>query len=153
MTLWTFTAAVDEARTICLTMLNHTEDPDLKRLIERSIKDIKEPTGEQVRELLKNEGVPLPPGAPDTAKADPKDVPAGARLPDSEIAQIVLGKLEALLMIIASGMVQALRNDVGIMLYQFQAQYLGEGYALRTLMKQRGWLKIPPFHYGSKASP
>lgn len=61
-------------------MLNHTQDPDLKRLIERSIKDIKEPTGQQVRELLTNEGVPMPQTARNKAKANPTDVPPGDRL-------------------------------------------------------------------------
>jgi hypothetical protein len=150
MALWTFLAAVEEARAICLTMLNHTEDPDLKRLIERSIKDIKEPTGQQVRELLANEGVPMPQSPQNKAKADPTDVPPGARLLDEEISQIVLGKLEALLMIVSGGLVQSLREDIGALFFKFQVQFLGEGYALRSLMKQRGWLKVPPYHYGSK---
>lgn len=152
MTLWAFLAAVEEAQVICLTMLNHTQDPELKRLIERSIKDIKKPTGEQVRELLRNEGVQMPTGPTGKPKGDPADVPPGARLLDEEIAQLVLAKLEALLLIISSGMVQALRTDVATMLFRFQVQYLGEGYALRGIMLERGWLKIPPFHYGSKAS-
>lgn len=134
MTLWTLLTAIEEAKAICLALLNHTADPDLKRLIERAIKDIKEPTGRQVQELLTNEGVPMPPAAHAKAKANPDDVFPGAKLPDEEIAQLVLGKSEAVLVIIATGLVQVLREDVGAMLLRFQMQYLGEGYALKNVM-------------------
>ncbi|HWI53997.1 MAG TPA: DUF3231 family protein [Symbiobacteriaceae bacterium] len=149
MNLWTFLAAIQESRAFCLTALNHTEDPELKRIMERAVKDIEEPAAQQITELLKNEGVPLPQTTQDKTKANPADVPPGAKMLDEEIALYVLGKLEGLLLICSSGLMQSLRNDVSAMFYNLQARLLGEGYLLKNTMQERGWLKIPPFHYPS----
>jgi hypothetical protein len=37
-------------------------------------------------------------------------------------------------------------NDVGIMFAGFQAEMLKYGASLKTLMRKRGWIKIPPYY-------
>lgn len=149
MSLWTLLAATQESRSFCLLALNHVTDTELKRIIERAVKDIEEPIAKQISDLLKNEGVQLPSATQDKSKAAPSDIPPGARLTDEEVALFVLGKLEGLLMITGSGLMQSLRKDVSSLFYRIQGQLLGEGYLLKNTMTERGWLKVPPYHYPS----
>jgi hypothetical protein len=152
MAVWTLMAAAQEGRTLCLTILNHTVDTDLTPLIKRTISDVQEPMIKQLSEVLKDAGIPLPPIIEDPPRSSAEDVPAGAKLREEQIAQILMGKIEAFLFMIQSGLSQALRTDIGTMFVKFQAMVLAEGAQARTVMQDRGWLKVPPLHSHGRLS-
>ncbi|RNB91623.1 hypothetical protein EDM56_02355 [Brevibacillus fluminis] len=44
----------------------------------------------------------------------------------------------------ATSAAQAVRNDVGLMWTEFQAEQVTFGATLKNVMRKRGWLTIPP---------
>lgn len=73
----------------------------------------------------------------------------GVKLTDDEIANALSVKVVANYMMCATGAVQSVRNDVGLMFTKFQAEKLKFGASLKTLMRKRGWIKIPPYYVPS----
>jgi hypothetical protein len=65
---------------------------------------------------------------------------------EEEIANALSFKMVANYMMCASGAVQSVRNDVGMMFVKFQAEKLKFGSSLKTLMRKRGWIKVPQYY-------
>lgn len=147
--IWTYYVAVKESRTIGLMMLNHTNDTELKETLEHFIDELLEPQLKQVTDFLRNEGVDMPHGTGDKPKANEKEIPPGAKMTDNEIANMLVVKLNGLLLFCFMGLFSALRDDISGMLYNFQGHVLLQSYTLKKLMQKRGWLLVPPFYYGS----
>ncbi len=70
------------------TMLNHTGDKDLHKLLVEVIDQGKQ-EHDQLESLLKENNVGLPPSPPERPKANLEDIPVGARLQDPEISASV----------------------------------------------------------------
>lgn len=151
--LWALYVATAESRAFCLLMLNHTSDPDLKDTIEHFIADFEEPTVQRLSDVIKNEGIPIPPITADKSKANERDVPPGAKMTDSEIANLLVIKLEGMLMLAHTGVTQSLRDDFGAMFLSIYNHAVAQGFTLKKTMRKRGWLKIPPPYIVGKESP
>jgi hypothetical protein len=67
-------------------------------------------------------------------KSSLHQLPLGVKLTDNEIANAPSIKVVANYMMCATGAVQSVRNDVGIMFVKFQAEKLKFGASLKTLM-------------------
>ncbi|MDQ0242759.1 hypothetical protein J2S09_000295 [Bacillus fengqiuensis] len=52
-----------------------------------------------------------------------------------------------LMTLCGKGQADAVRNDVAIMWLKFYINIVTFGTTLKTLMKKRGWLKVPPYYY------
>jgi hypothetical protein len=150
-TLWAVYEASAETRSICLVLLNHTENEDLRELIEHFIADVLEPQIKQVKQQMLNEGVVLPNVTPDSPKADPMEIPAGARFKDEQIANMLVIKIQGLLLFIHEGLTRSLRDDLGAQYAVFQGHLLAQGATLKALLTQRGWLRIPPAFPGKSS--
>lgn len=153
MTLWTYAVALDEGRSICLLLLNHTDDPELKRAMEHYITAIEIPQSDRINQFLRNEGIMLPPITADKPKADHHLVPPGAKLTDNEVANMFVTKVIGGVTILGQGLIQALRHDVGQMLLSFYLELLKEGFTLKETMRRRGWLKVPPIYSPGNPTP
>src|SRR5699024_5033090 len=70
------------------TLTNHSGDEDLKKLLYEAIQDAKAES-EKIEELLKANGVALPPTPPERPLSNVEDIPAGARFADQEIAAML----------------------------------------------------------------
>ncbi|HYG59021.1 MAG TPA: DUF3231 family protein [Symbiobacteriaceae bacterium] len=147
--LWVYCEAVAETRSVCLVLINHTEDRDLREVIEHFVDDVLQPQLRQVKEKMLHEGIELPPVTPDKPRADPQQIPVGARLVDEQIANMLVVKVQGLLLFCHEGLSRSLRNDLSTMYYAFQSHVLAQGATLTALMSQRGWLRRPPFFVGS----
>ncbi len=84
--IWSYLLATKGRLSAYQTYINHTGDKELKNLIENMIQNVMKPEIEQTEDLLKENGIGLPPGPPEKPKASLEDIPAGARIEDSEIA-------------------------------------------------------------------
>ena len=62
-------------------MINHAGDGDLRKLLGEAI-EICQQEKKQVEEILKENGIGLPPGQPEPPEACLEDIPVGARIPD-----------------------------------------------------------------------
>jgi hypothetical protein len=96
---------------------------------------------------LQREGVSLPPHSEQKPLSDPNAVPLGAKSTDAEFANAVVLKLVTSIIKCATAAAESVRNDVGLMFVEFQSEALTYGAMLKSLMRKRGWLKVPPYFY------
>ncbi|WP_332697809.1 DUF3231 family protein [Halalkalibacter lacteus] len=102
---------------------------------------------DRLEKFLIKEGVSLPQTSPPKPDSSPIDVPLGVKMTDDELANGLAIKVAASLVECATGQAQAIRNDVGMMWAEFQAELLVFSATLRKVKKKRGWLKIPPAYH------
>ncbi len=125
------------------TFINHIGDEDLKKLVQDGIEGMKE-ENRQVEELLKENGIGLPPAPPERPVAHLEDIPLVARLNDPEIAAAV-SKDVAEGLVAASTMIgQCIREDIAAMYGQFHMAKAQFGAKMLKLNKTKGWLVPPP---------
>jgi len=127
------------------TFANHTGDDDLKKLIEEVIQGIKQEIS-QTEELLKANGVGLPPTPPDRPTADLESIPVGARFADPEISAAISMDIAAGLVACSQLIGQCIREDIALMFGQFHTAKALLGAKFLKLNKEKGWLIPPPLH-------
>lgn len=144
MNCWTFLATIHEANIFLQIALNTTTDDELKEMLRDSMKGCEKHT-KLMKDFLVNEGVPLPPLTEHKPNADSLNVPYGVKMTDDEIANGVSMKEVAAVMLCASGMTQAARDDVSKMFLRIFLEKATFNTSLKNMMKKRGWLKVPPY--------
>ena len=127
------------------TMLNHAGDDDLKKLLVEAI-EICQQEKKQVEELLKENGIGLPPAAPEPPEACLEDIPVGARILDPAIAAGLSVDIAAGLVTASQIIGKSIREDVALMYAQLHAQKVALGGKVLRLNKEKGWLIPPPLH-------
>lgn len=85
--IWTYLLEAKGMISSYQTLVNHTGDDDLKKLLQEAIQGAKEES-EKIEELLKANGIALPPAPPERPVANLEEIPAGARFTDPEIAAV-----------------------------------------------------------------
>lgn len=127
------------------TFANHAGDDDLKKLIEEVIQGLKHEIS-QTEELLKVNGVGLPPTPPDRPTADLESIPVGARFADPEISAAVSMDIAAGLVACSQIIGQSIREDIALLFGQFHTAKALLGAKFLKLNKEKGWLIPPPLH-------
>jgi hypothetical protein len=112
---------------------------DAARLCESQIKNLSK--------FMKEEGIPLPDVTSSKPNSNSKDIPLGVKLTDVELANGVAFKVVTCLQTCAIGQADAVRNDVAMIWLRFYLDWVSFGATLKTLMRKRGWLKVPPYYY------
>lgn len=131
------------------TLLNHAGDEDLKKLLTEAI-DINKQQREQIEQLLKENGIGLPPTPPEPPEACLEDIPIGARILDPAIAGTLSTDLAAGLVLCSQIIGKSIREDVGMMYGQFHIQKMTLSAKVLRLNKEKGWLIPPPLHLNRK---
>ncbi|MEC2056252.1 DUF3231 family protein [Peribacillus psychrosaccharolyticus] len=124
---------------------NHAGDEKLKKLIQEAIEGMKT-ENKQLEELLKANGVALPPSSPERPAANLEDIPVGARFTDQEISAALSMDAAAGLVACSQVMGQCIREDIAMMYGQFHMDKAQLGAKLLKLNKENGWLIPPPLH-------
>jgi hypothetical protein len=145
MTCWMYLTMLEEEIANVQIGLNTTTDNELLDALHASM-EIANAQSQTLRDFMLQEGITLPPVSEKKPQSDPHAIPMGFKLTDDEIANALSIKVVANYMMCATGAVQSVRNDVGIMFAGFQAEKLKYGASLKTLMRKRGWIKIPPYY-------
>jgi hypothetical protein len=127
------------------TALNHAGDDDLKKLLVEAIENCQQEK-KQVEELLKENGIGLPPASPEPPEACLEDIPVGARILDPAIAAGLSADIAAGLVLCSQVIGKSIREDVAMMYAQFHAQKVALGGKVLRLNKEKGWLIPPPLH-------
>jgi hypothetical protein len=141
---WLYYTAMHEALGYEEEALNMTTDQQAREMLEDAISTC----GAQVKKLeqfLTREGVPLPALPAGKPKSDANAVPLGVKRTDDEIANGVSAKVAYMNSMCATTQSSAIRNDVGLMFMEFQAELLTFGATLKSLMRKKGWLRVPPY--------
>lgn len=131
------------------TMLNHAGDKDLKELIHEAIRSCQEEIKE-IEDLLKENGVGLPPAPPERPVADLESIPVGARFMDNEIAAKISADIAAGLIACSTIMGEAIREDIGMLFGRLHGKKATLGVKFLRLTKEKGWLIPPPLHIQPK---
>lgn len=129
------------------TFYNHAGDKDLKKILEDFIQCAKE-ENKQLEEILKTNGIALPPAPPERAEARLEDIPPGAKFNDPEISAALSLDTAAGLVACSQAMGMTIREDIGLMYGQFHNAKAQLGAKLLRLNKSKGWLIPPPLHVG-----
>ncbi|MDN3015709.1 DUF3231 family protein [Paenibacillus sp. BSR1-1] len=146
MDLWIAFTAFHEAHALYQVGLNTTTDPDLKHVLKKALAGSKEDTL-RIGNFLLKEGVPLPLINPKKPISKPDAVPEGVKLNDDEIANLISVKVATSITFCAQAMSKTIRTDVGLMFFLIQVNLMKFGAPLKNLMKEKGWLRIPPKYY------
>ncbi|KYG32394.1 DUF3231 family protein [Alkalihalobacillus trypoxylicola] len=143
---WEFVMTANKDIADTLVLINHVGDNDLKKLLQESVESGKAQV-QQVSELLKANGVALPPAAPEAPKAELNDIPAGARFPDADVAASASMAIAAALVACSQIMGQSIREDIAMMFGQIHVAKAALGAKYLKLTKEKGWLVPPPLHH------
>lgn len=127
-------------------LYNHAGDKELKKFIEDTIRNIVKPCVEDTEQILKMNGVGLPPTPPERPTANTEDIPVGARIMDPEIATTISMSIAQGLVADSAAMGQCIREDVAAMFGQAHMKKAQTGAKLLQLTKEKGWLVSPPLH-------
>lgn len=130
------------------TFVNHIGDEDLKKLVLEAIEALKEEK-RQVEELLKTNGIGLPPAPPERPVAHLEDIPPGARFSDPEISASVSKDVAQGLVASSTMIGQSIREDIATMYGQFHMAKAQFGFKMLKLNKTKGWLVPPPLQVKS----
>ncbi len=143
---WTYLSGIYGTIAGYQTFINHTGDEDLKKFIEDMIQNEMKPQANQLEELLKANGIALPPAPPERPHADLNSIPAGARFTDPEIAMTIAKNIATGLVTCSKIMGSSTREDVAMMFGQFHVEKATYGLRLLRIQKEKGWLAPPPLH-------
>lgn len=143
--MWSFLVAAKGKYAELQTLLNHTGDRDLKKLLDEVIQNTKQEI-EDIEEVLKANGVALPPSPPERPLADLEDIPAGAKFNDKEISAMVSAVLVQGLVACSTIIGQSLREDIAMLFGQFHMTKAQTSSKALKLNKEKGWLILPPLH-------
>ncbi|MDQ0254033.1 hypothetical protein J2S74_001406 [Evansella vedderi] len=143
---WKYTTMVEEFIRYEEIGLNTSTDDEIKEMLTDIIR-LCESHVRKMTQFMREEGIPLPDVTSAKPTSNPNDIPLGVKLTDDEIANGIAFKLVQCILTCAEGQANAVRNDVGIMWLQFYSEWVTAGTTLKTLMRKRGWLKVPPYYY------
>ncbi len=132
LTCWTFLTMLEEEIAIIRIGVNTTGDSELLEALHAAM-GLAQAQAVEMREFMLREGVPLPHATEIKPKSEPDAIPLGVKLTDSEIANALAMKAAADYMTCASGAVQSIRTDVGMMFVKFQAEKLKFGASLKNV--------------------
>jgi len=144
--VWTYLAGAQGSIAQYQVFINHTGDEDLRKFLVNLVESDIRSEVEELKELLKINGLALPPAPPERAIASIEDIPPGARINDMEIAAKVSMDIAAGLVACSQGMGQSLREDIGLMFGQFHMKKAQAGASLLRMSKKKGWIMPPPLH-------
>lgn len=146
MGCWLYYTAIAEEIPLIETSINSTTDNGLIELLE----DAKKLATHQkniLAELMLKEGVPLPETPEHKPDSDPNSVPLGAKATDSEIANLLSAKVASNIVMCSTNISQSVRSDIGLMWIRFHSEKAVFGMDIKTKMRERGWIKVPPSYY------
>lgn len=146
MSCWIYLGGLQEAKSFVETAINTTTDMQLKHAMEEDIQ-LALSQIQRLESFMLNEGITLPPSPESKPKSDPNAVPLGVKFTDDELANLLSIKIVTLIINAATASAQSVRNDVGLLFAQFQAEKMIIGANIKDMMRKRGWIKIPPYYY------
>lgn len=144
--LWSYLEQIKQNVIVVQVFISQVSDKDLRVYLEDLLDNCIMKEIEQVEEILKELGIRIPPAPPDRPKVELQDIPAGVRLNDSEIANQM--KKDFLLCKNHCSYMTTITHQKFIftMYTDFYMQRLEYEHKLFLLMKEKGWINVPPVH-------
>lgn len=149
--LWKYLVFIEDLIIVEQIGKNMSTDTELLELLHEAI-SICKAQSDRIKKVMHTEGIALPSLPEDKPHSKPDAVPNGAKLTDEEIATILAAKLLLASRESSRSMTEAIRTDLGAMWGNFLFEQAKFGAKLKTTMRKRGWLKVPPA-YNSPGVP
>lgn len=146
MGCWLYFSAIAEEIPMLESCINTTTDDDLLKLL-REAKNLAEHQRNILQSFMINEGIPLSQTSESKPKSDPNSIPLGVKATDEEMANLISAKVATNIVMCSTNMSQSIRNDIGLMWARFHVEKMIYGMELKTTMRKRGWIKVPPYYY------
>ncbi|MBB2482989.1 DUF3231 family protein [Bacillus sp. APMAM] len=146
MACWIFIALVGETQVQTEAGINSTSDPELRKALQEAVNMFKSEK-ERISAFMRSEGIPLPPLSESKPISDPNSVPLGVKLTDNELANSLKKKISMAISKCSESAAQSLRSDVSLIWAEFLQEHITFLTTFKSLMRKRGWLKIPPPYY------
>jgi hypothetical protein len=146
MSLWMLLTIYEEGQVIYKIALNTTTDPELRHAVENAVNESMQDV-EMIRDFMIKEGVPLPQASDVKPDSNPNNIPQGVKFTDDEIANLIVGKLAASIALCGQALSESLRTDVGFIILRTMSRLLQYNAPYRSMMRKRGWVKVPPYYY------
>ncbi|MCZ0701965.1 hypothetical protein J2T56_000257 [Natronobacillus azotifigens] len=143
--LWSYLLTAKGNYASYQTFSNHAGDKELKQLLDDLIQGIKQET-ETIEEILKVNGIALPPAPPERSLANLEDIPSGAKFNDSEISATISLNIGQGLIACSKIMAESLREDIAMIFGNFHMNKAQVGAKALRLNKEKGWVIPPPLH-------
>jgi hypothetical protein len=146
MGCWIFLALVGETQVQTEGGINSTTDPELRKALQEAVNMFKSEK-ERISAFMQSEGIPLPPLSESKPISDPNNVPLGVKLTDNELANSLKKKISMAITSCSETAAQSIRSDVSLMWAEFMQEHITFLTTFKSLMRKRGWLKVPPLYY------
>ncbi|WP_407271294.1 DUF3231 family protein [Radiobacillus sp. PE A8.2] len=143
---WKYVTMVEEYIRYEEVGLNTTTDDEVIEMLTDAVKTC-EAHVNRLSQFMRKEGISLPDVTSAKPDSVPNEVPLGVKLTDDEITNGIAFKLVTCIQACAKGQADSVRTDVGLMWLEFYSEWVTFGTTLKTLMRKRGWLKVPPYYY------
>lgn len=130
----------------CQIFINNTGDEDLGNFLRDKVDNLLRPQIDQLSEILKVNGIVLPPAPPERPNTDLENIPPGARINDAEIAVAVAKDISLGLVACSQAMGKAFREDIAMMFGKFHMESAQYGLKLLRMMKKKNWLVPQPLY-------
>ncbi|ENH95750.1 hypothetical protein J416_14332 [Gracilibacillus halophilus YIM-C55.5] len=127
------------------TFINHCGDEDLQKILGDCISQINQEY-ERLEEILKVNGISIPPSPPERSYADSENIPIGAKFQDKEISGAISVNIAKCLVSCSTIMGESIREDIAMLFGQFHTNQAQTAAKLLRLNKEKGWLITPPLH-------
>ncbi len=126
--------------------LNHVTDDDLRAFIKDATNDLLKSEIIRTQNLLKENGVNLPPAPSERPTINSESVPDGARFSDAGIAADIGADISAGLIACSGIMSLTAREDIATMFGEIHMKKAQQALKMLRLMKKKSWLVVPPLH-------
>jgi spore coat protein CotF len=146
MGCWIFLALAGETQVQTEAGINSTTDPELRKALEEAVNMLRSEK-ERMSAFMRKEGVPLPPLSESKPISDPNSVPLGVKLTENELANSLKKKISMAITNCAESAAQTIRSDLSLMWAEFMQEQITFLTTFKSLMRARGWLKVPPPYY------
>lgn len=143
--IWSFITVNNGLVSLYQAFINHAGDKDLIAMLQEAVSTMKE-ENQQAAEILKSNGVALPPALPDRPVASAEEIPVGARIMDPEISAILAANVAQGLVATSAAIGHSIREDIATMFAQVHTKKVQFGSRLLQLNKEKAWLIPPPLH-------
>jgi len=150
MNLWFYLTGTQQTLRGDQISYNIVQDKELKEKLKDVIYNIHKPIIIELEEFFKKEGIPQPKTTPEKPIGDYRTIPDGAKMTDEEIANFLTYYLVIGINGAVRGLTESVRSDVGFMFAKYQMMKVTFSLTLKTLMEERGWIKIPPSYNQNK---
>ncbi|MEH7378589.1 DUF3231 family protein [Neobacillus drentensis] len=150
MNLWFYLTGVQQSLRGDQISYNIVQDKELKDKLNDVINNVHKPMITELEEFLKKEGIPQPNSTPEKSVGDYRNIPDGAKMTDEEIANFLAYNLVVGINAAVRGLTESVRTDVGYMFAKYQMMKVTFSLTLKTLMEEKGWIKIPPYYNNDK---